>query len=623
LCVSRAIEKIMSKIKILSDQLTNKIAAGEVVQRPASIIKELVENSLDAGATEITVVIKNGGKTLCRVADNGEGMGKDDLLLAFERYATSKIHTVEDLMTILTLGFRGEALASIAAVSIVDAITTEKDADVGYELRIEGGSFRDIKPVAPKPGTNISIRNLFYNIPARRKFLKSRDVEFRHIVDVIRRFSMIHPQVHFNLIHNDHEVYRLRSEELKDRICSLHSSDYADNLIWIENTIREMSVSGYIGNLNLVRARRGDQYFYVNKRFVTDRLMNHAISSAYSKLVSRGEYPFYCLHLQLDPAAVDVNVHPTKMEVKFREQNEVYRFLEESVKAGLKEIINVIPDLSRFTPEHYYSSTPISHREETGQKEPVTEHSEQVDIPKDFSEDRVSPEIEQLQSQTEMPLHFTRRRPEGQWTQRAKRFIENGMPEPEVEYRPDVPLYQVHNKYIIAQIKSGLVIIDQHVAHERILYDNAIKAMSEQPWKGQQLLFPQIVELSVTDFSMLLEVLPFLEKIGFSVKEFGKNTIAVEAVPAGMTWGNESTIIKEIIDHYQEFGTKDTSIQSKVAASYSCKAAIKSGDKLIEEEMRNLVDNLFATQNPYFCPHGRPIIINLSLKELDKRFERA
>lgn len=612
----------MSKIKILSDQLTNKIAAGEVVQRPASLVKELVENSLDAGAGEITVVVKNGGKSLCQVIDNGEGMSKDDLLLAFERYATSKIATTEDLMAIRTLGFRGEALASIAAVAIVNAVSTEKGAENGYELRIEGGSFREIKPVAATPGTNITVKNLFYNVPARRKFLKSRDVEFRHIVDIIRKFSMIHPQVQFTLIHNDREVFRLRPESLVDRIVNLYSGEYRDNLIRIDETRAGMTLSGYIGNLNLVRARRGDQYLFVNNRFVSDRLMNYAISTAYSNLVSRGEYPFYCLHLQLDPAAVDVNVHPTKMEVKFREQNSVYRFLEDSVKSGLKEVMNVIPDLARFAPEHYYAPLPVSRPDQTDKTVPVSE-GEETEGQKPLSDGDILPRPEtRPERQTEMPLHFSQRKPAGQWTERARRFVEQGLPESEAEYHPDVPLYQLHNKYIITQVKSGLVIIDQHVAHERILYDNAIKAMSERPWKGQQLLFPQIVELSVTDFSLLLEVLPFLEKIGFSLREFGKNTVALEAVPAGMTWGYESTIIKEILDHYQEFGTKDTSIQSKVAASYSCKAAIKSGDKLTQEEMRNLVDNLFATQNPYFCPHGRPIIVNLTLKELDKRFER-
>jgi len=604
----------MSKIRILSEQLTNKIAAGEVVQRPASLIKELVENSIDADSTEITVVIKNGGKSLCYVIDNGEGMSKDDLLLAFERYATSEISTVDDLLNIRTLGFRGEALASISAVSIVNAISTLRGADTGYELRIEGGKFRDVKPHSPEPGTSISVRNLFYNVPARRKFLKSREVEFRNIVEVMRKFAMIHPNIRFTFIHNEKEIFRLRAENAKDRIEHLFSSEYGKYLLPIENESDVLSVSGFIGNLNLVRARRGEQYFYVNNRFVTDRYMNHAIVSGYSGLLSRGEFPFYCIHLTIPPEMIDVNVHPTKMEVKFRNQGMVYQFLKNSVEESLKEITRVIPNLGKFSPRSYYSPPPIP------KTQGKIDTQEAISPTSDFREKGKRKDIFK---QTEIPMHFSRKVDQRKWTERAERFHDVYKPTVDDTFQVDVPLYQIHNKYIISQIKSGLVIIDQHVAHERVLYEEAIESMENENWKAQQLLFPQILELSVTDFSMLLEILPFLEKIGFRMKEFGKNTIAIEAVPAGMKWGNEGTIIKEILDSYQDFGTKETSIQSKVAASFSCKAAIKSGDSLTDEEMRNLVDRLFATKNPYFCPHGRPIIINLTIEELDKRFERT
>lgn len=604
----------MSKIRILSEQLTNKIAAGEVAQRPASLVKELVENSIDAGSTEITVVIKNGGKSLCYVIDNGEGMSKDDLLLAFERYATSKISTVNDLLNIRTLGFRGEALASISAVSIVDAISTLQGADTGYELRIEGGKFRDVKPHSPEAGTSISVRNLFYNVPARRKFLKSREVEFRNIVEVMRKFAMIHPDIRYTFIHNEKEIFRLRAENAKDRIEHLFSSEYGKYLLPIENKSDVLSVSGFIGNLNLVRARRGEQYFYVNNRFVTDRYMNHAIVSGYYGLLSRGEFPFYCINLTIPPEMIDVNVHPTKMEVKFRNQGMVYQFLKNSVEESLKEITRVIPNLGKFSPSGYYSPPPIP------KTQGKIDTQEAVSPTSDLQEESKRKDISK---QSEIPMHFSRKVDQRKWTERAERFHDVYKPTVDDTFQVDVPLYQIHNKYIISQIKSGLVIIDQHVAHERILYEEAIESMQKENWKAQQLLFPQIVELSVTDFSTLLEILPFLEKIGFRMKEFGKNTIAIEAVPAGMKWGNEGTIIKEILDSYQDFGTKETSIQSKVAASFSCKAAIKSGDSLTDEEMRNLVDRLFSTKNPYFCPHGRPIIINLTIEELDKRFERT
>ncbi len=607
----------MSKIKILPERLTNKIAAGEVVQRPSSIVKELVENSIDAGATEITGVIRSGGKSLVEVIDNGEGMTKDDLLLAFERYATSKIYKVADLEQINTLGFRGEALASIASVARLTAISTPQDAEMGHELFIEGGAFRKIKPHPPQPGTTISVKNLFFNVPARRKFLKSTAVEFRHIVEVMRKFALINPQLRFNLVHNDKEVLGLRPENLPQRIETLFAPEYKRNLIAVDVEQGDLSLKGVLGNLNLVRARRGEQFFYVNCRFVSDRLMSHAIASGYGALVSRGEYPFYCLNLSLTPAQVDVNVHPTKMEVKFRNQNQIYQFLKHSVEDNIGELTRTAPNLDSFAPRHYYAAHPFSSEGTKTQAKSQDKgvEPEKPTIPQEVEKDK--------KSQQRIPLHFTRQVDQHKWEQRAKRFTQREPEDAEDETLPEVNVFQLHRKYILSQVKSGLVIIDQHVAHERILYDEALKSMQMDRNNAQQLLFPQVVELSVTDLSVLLEILPYLEKVGFRVKEFGKQTVAVDAVPAGMSWGNEGKVIKDILDHYQDLGTQETDIQSKVAASFACKAAVKAGDVLSKVEMLSLVDRLFATKNPYFCPHGRPIIINLNLEDLDKRFERG
>ncbi|MBN2281219.1 MAG: DNA mismatch repair endonuclease MutL [Candidatus Marinimicrobia bacterium] len=621
----------MSKIRILSDQLTNKIAAGEVVERPASMVKELVENSIDAGATEIIIILRNGGKTLCEVVDNGEGMSKDDLLLAFERYATSKIHSAEDLSCIKSLGFRGEALASIASVARVSAISTLRGENVGYRLNIEGGNFRSIEPFAPKEGTTISVKNLFFNMPGRRKFLKSKEVEFRHIVTVIKKFSMIYPHIRFMLIHEDREVLSLRTENLKSRIGNLFSKEYIQNLVPFNYERGGISATGFIGNLNLVRATYGEQYFYVNNRFITDRLMNHAITAGFSSLISRGEYPFYCIHLSIPPERVDVNVHPRKMEVKFVDQDLVYRFLKESTADALKSIKNSIPDLPSFNPEHYYSPQPITFREKPQKPGPDFEQAPvnienstfpDANFQKTSAHRIVTPVVEQ----EGLNLHFSRKADQDLWKERADRFSSRNtlQREEDIKYfSPQVKVYQIHNKYLISQVKSGMVIIDQHVAHERILYEEALDSMQKNHWRAQQLLFPQVVELSLDDFSIILEILPYLEKLGFRLKEFGKNTVAVEAVPAGMKWGDEGKVIKNIIDYYREYGEKDTDIQHKVAASYACKAAIKAGDKLTEEEMQNLVDRLFATRDPYFCPHGRPIIVNMTLNEIDNRFERS
>ncbi len=629
----------MSKIRILSEQLTNKIAAGEVVERPASMVKELVENSIDAGATEIIVVVRNGGKTLCEVVDNGEGMTKDDLLLAFERYATSKIHSANDLGAIKSLGFRGEALASISSVARVSAISTPQDSSVGHRLNIEGGNFKSIAPYTPKEGTTISIKNLFFNMPGRRKFLKSKNVEFRHIITVVKKFSMIYPQIKFVLIHNDREVLNLRKENLKSRIGSLFSKDYIKNLIPFNYERGSITAHGFIGNLNLVRASRGEQFFYVNDRFITDRYMNHAIISGFSSLISRGEYPFYSIHLSMPPNMVDVNVHPRKMEVKFSDQNKIYRFLKESTQDALQQIKNNIPDLPNFSPEHYYTSESPGQSSKQPPSTPQSQFSasqpSEKSAPEHFSNSttdipRPKPNATRMPSpsgeQGQLNLEYNKKTKEKLWQERANRFSSRNPVQEQTDkesFSPQVKVYQIHNKYLISQVKSGMVIIDQHVAHERILYEEALNSMQRQHWQAQQLLFPQTVELSVDDFSLLLEILPYLEKLGFRLKEFGKNTIAVEAVPAGMKWGDEGKVIKNILDHYRDYGEKDTNIQSNVAAAYSCKAAIKAGDKLTEEEMQNLVDRLFATQDPYFCPHGRPIIVNMTLKEIDKRFERS
>lgn len=614
----------MSEIKILSEELTNKIAAGEVVQRPASLVKELVENSLDAGADEIIVRIKNGGKTLCEVTDDGKGMSKDDLLLAFERYATSKISAVEDLNNIRSLGFRGEALASIGSVAKVDALSTPQDSEAGHILRIRGGKFIDIKPAPPKPGTQISVRNLFYNVPARRKFLKSKNVEFRHIVKIMRKFSLIHPDVEFQLVHNGREVINLKKEKLRNRIIHLFSSDYKNNLIEINSVRGSWELDGYLGNLNLIRARRdGQQFLYVNGRSISDKYMSHAVLSGYSSLVSRGEYPFYCLNLKVPPEEIDVNVHPSKMEVKFTYRKKVYRFIKDTIKKAVQSLKNDLPNFGTFSPDEYYSEPTIS--------KPKQQHRSSQQENKPEQQKGTSPSSLQTESGKQKPqseqtsLHFTQKVDSKKWTKRAERFSQKRKEKEQSRehYQPDVKVFQVHKKYIISQIESGIVIIDQHVAHERILYEEALNSLERGTGSAQQLLFPQTVDLSVDDYSLLLDILPYLEKLGFRAKKFGKNTIAIEAVPAGMRIGDEARAMKKIIDHYQEFGTKETDIQEKVAAAYACKAAIKAGDPLEEEEMRNLVDRLFATEDPLFCPHGRPVIVNLSLKELDKRFERT
>ena len=575
----------MGRIKLLSDDLKNKIAAGEVVERPASVVKELIENSLDSGATESDVIVKGGGNVAVQVIDNGVGLEKDDLLIAFARHSTSKIESVEDLSTIDTLGFRGEALSSIASVSKVKALSSVNGEDSGYEISVLGGEISQPEPVALSKGTTISVSDLFFSIPARRKFLKSAQVELRHIIRTVRRFGLCQPNVRFTLTADDKEVMTLAPMTLIDRIAAVHDPSYKENLLEVNHQAGPFAITGYVGNLNLVRKRRGEQSLFLNGRYIVNKLLNSAIYSAYQSLVSRGEFPFFVITLEVPLDTVDVNVHPMKIEVRFRDEWRVYHALKTAVTEALNDILSTVPDFLK--PSESFPSS-------GGQA--------------GFS-------FPQSTSSTILSR---------QSIERAKSYVQTmGETQTEEEGVNLENIWQVHTKYIVSEIKSGLVIFDQHVAHERVLFEQAMDAMEGNPLPSQSLLFPEVVELPIEDFSTLLELLPYLEKIGFRMKEFGKNTVMIEGVPSELGWGNEREVLTEIIDTYRNQQKAQPSFMEAVAASFACKAAVKAGDVLTQEEMQSLVDRLFATQHPYYCPHGRPIMVNLSLDELDRRFERT
>jgi len=575
----------MGRIKLLSDDLKNKIAAGEVVERPASVVKELIENSLDSGATEIDVIVKGGGNVSVQVIDNGVGLEKDDLLIAFARHSTSKIESVEDLSTIDTLGFRGEALSSIASVAKVKALSSVNGEDFGYEISVLGGEISQPEPVALSQGTAISVSDLFFSIPARRKFLKSAQVELRHIIRTVRRFGLCQPNVRFTLTADDKEVMTLAPMTLIDRIAAVHDPSYRENLLEVNHQAGLFAITGYVGNLNLVRKRRGEQNLFLNGRYIVNKLLNSAIYSAYQSLVSRGEFPFFAITLEVPLDTVDVNVHPMKIEVRFRDEWRVYHALKTAVTEALNDILSTVPDFLK--PSESFPSS-------GGQAG--------FSFPQSTSSAILS----------------------RQSIERAKSYVQTmGETQTEEEGVNLENIWQVHTKYIVSEIKSGLVVIDQHVAHERVLFEQAMDAMEGNPLPSQSLLFPEVVELPIEDFSTLLELLPYLEKIGFRMKEFGKNTVMIEGVPSELGWGNEREVLTEIIDTYRNQQKAQPSFMEAVAASFACKAAVKAGDVLTQEEMQSLVDRLFATQHPYYCPHGRPIMVNLSLDELDRRFERT
>ncbi|MFQ6608068.1 MAG: DNA mismatch repair endonuclease MutL [Fidelibacterota bacterium] len=581
---------MMSKIKVLSDDLKNKIAAGEVVERPASVVKELIENSIDAGATSIEIVVEGGGNVSIQVIDDGEGLSAEDLVLAFARHSTSKINKAQDLERISTLGFRGEALASIASVAKVKALSATNSSGSGYVLTITDGTMSHPVPSSCSKGTAVTVSELFFSVPARRKFLKSPKTELRHLIQSVKRFALCNFNIGFRLVSDEKVLLDLPVETVTERIGHLFDPTYKQNILPVRFNKEPFRVEGYIGNLNLVRKRRGEQYLFLNGRWIRDRLLDSAVFAAYRSLVLRGEFPFFVLNLEVPLEFVDVNVHPMKTEVRFRDEWKVYHVLKSAVVDALQEILATIPDFSPPDTNYKYS-----HERENFQA--GLSFKKQLEGGKSLSQ----------KGKVERAVAYVRTL--GDQERRLFLSLEN--------------IWQIHEKYIISQITSGLVIIDQHVAHERILYEQALAAMEQNPIPSQTLLFPQVVEFSPDDYASLIDLVPYLEKIGFRIREFGKTAVLVEGVPQELGWGNESQVLREIIDYFLEHQKEYASFQEAVAASYACKAAIKAGDTLAREEMQNLVDRLFATKHPYYCPHGRPIIVNLSLEELDKRFERS
>ncbi|MDP2208014.1 MAG: DNA mismatch repair endonuclease MutL [Bacteroidota bacterium] len=589
-----------NKINILSEKLASKIAAGEVVQRPASVVKELLENSIDAGAAKITVIIKEGGKSLIQIIDNGCGMSEADASVAFYRHSTSKISTLEDLENIRTLGFRGEALASIAAMSQVELLTRTDNDDVATKIRIEGIEIKEVSKEAMERGTSVTVRNLFFNTPARREFLKNNSVEFKHIFDVVVRIALSHPDIQFKFISGDETVFNLQSNKIEERIREIFGNKVHDAIIPVKSNTEspyysELNVTGFITKPDFAKKTRVEQFLFLNDRYIVSRSLNHAVFQAYEHLIEKGSFPFFVLFININPNKVDVNVHPSKMEVKFKEERSVYHLINSAVRNTLSAN-NLIPSI-QFHPEsadngrfpeflpHPNSSFQFQ-RQTADSFAPI--FSARGDIQNYETKTDYEKPVEQI-SQFSIPQIY----------------------------------FQVHNRYIIIPVEEGVMIVDQHAAHERILYEKAVSSFSETHNRSQQLLFPHTIELSAGDFAIVNELIPHLEKLGFQLKVFGKNTVMMEGVPLDVKPGQESLILQEIVDLYKENEHQQKlEPRDNLAKSFACKAAIKFGDAMNQAEMRSLIEQLFATQVPYVCPHGRPVVIKLTLSELAKRFGR-
>ena len=576
------------KIKLIPKDIVSKIAAGEIIERPSSIIKELVENSIDAGAKSIEVVIENGGKDLILVKDDGCGISSDELSLAFTRHATSKLRNMNDFDTMSTLGFRGEALASIACIANVNIKTAANSRD-GAEINVKGAELSKIKNIAKNKGLTISVRKLFENLPARKKFLKSSESEQISITKTMKQYFLSYPEISFKYSNSKKEIFNLTKGTLKSRISDIFGKKHSSSLIEINATKQNFKLEGYLGNLDLVSKRIGHQYLFVNDRYTFNKMINHSIYRSYSSLIDRGEYPFFVLFLTMSPSLFDVNVHPTKKEIRFKDEWKINQFIKDSINAGL---IDVQKTTSTFNLNSPYKIKNITEKInfEAGQISDM--NVDDLGMKKN-NYNKIDSKVDQILPKEEKNNDIA---------------IDN--------------VWQVHNKYLVTYLNDGILIIDQHVAHERILYDSALDGLNNKKIESQAVLFPNVLELKGEDFDILIKIIPYLDKIGFKIREFGDNKVIIEGIPTYVKNNDEGAIIRHIIDTFDNFNEKDNEMFDKIAANYSCKAAIKSGDSLDENEIKHLINKLFQSNNPYFCPHGRPIIVNLTIDELDKRFER-
>jgi len=617
----------LNKINILPENIANKIAAGEVVQRPESVVKELLENSIDAGATSIELIIRKAGKSLIQVCDNGCGMSEDDAILCLQKHATSKISTYEDLEAIMTLGFRGEALSAISAVSLLEIKTERPEDEIGTYIRLdEPGTIIKEKGSFPK-GTIISIKNLFFNTPGRRNFLKSDATELKHIIDTFNKIALSKPEISFKLYVDNDVVYDYKEGSIENRIKEVFAENMFDALIPVGENTDFIKLNGYIGKPSLLKKNKGEQYLFLNKRFVISKQINHAVFTAYENFLEKGDYPFFILFLDIDPAKIDVNVHPTKLEVRFEDEKDVYNFVLAVIRKGLGSV-DLVPSMTFrnpiFSPEESTEKLAVNKfsRTETNDFTDRPDYAKKSYAAADFSDKEIDLIFNTL---PEMPKN-TQARPDIPFEKPMTQILHQENRQPELFNRREVESFiiQLHNKYILSQIKTGLMIIDQHVAHERILYEKALKLYDADLRFSQPVLFPITIELDPAKFGLVKELNDYLNRIGFMIKFFSKNTIIIEGIPEDVKLGTEEKIFMEILDEYA-YNQKEKKLEvlDNIAKSFSCKTAIKAGDYLSEKEMRNLIDQLFATSNPYVCPHGRPIVIKISLEEFDRRFGRT
>ena len=614
-------------IQLLPDHVANQIAAGEVVQRPASVVKELLENSIDAGGHTIKLIIKDAGKTLIQVIDNGKGMSATDARLSFERHATSKIRSAEDLFSLNTKGFRGEALASIAAIAHVELKTKQEHDELGTIIEIEGSDIKKQEVTVTPTGTSLCVKNLFFNIPARRNFLKSNNVELRHIIDEFHRVALAHPDIEFSMYHNGSESFNLPKSNYRQRVVNIFGNKTNEKLVPVEEETEVLKISGFVGKPEFAKRTKSEQFFFVNHRFIKSAYLNHAISSAFEGLIKDGSHPSYFLNLTVDPKSIDINIHPTKTEIKFDDEHTLYAILRSAVKHSLGQF-NIAPVLD-------------------------FDRDRNLDTPYDFeNKNASSPTVEVDRSfnpfQDEMSYRKSnrgnvsyKREPATQWeslyvgleskgTKSSQNFTElqfESEPEHKSLFNDGNQLettqttYQLHNKYIISTIKSGMMILDQHRAHQRILYEGFLKHLTVKEAVSQQLLFPLSLDFSSTEMDILQNLKEDLEHTGFVFSSFSKKQIEVTGVPINVPESEVSIILEQLIsDVEQEVPDSNFSATDLLAKSMSKSLAIKTGQRLSRQEQEHMVNSLFGCKEPTVSPTNKVTFITMSVDDFDKKF---
>lgn len=610
-------------IQLLPDNIANQIAAGEVIQRPASAVKELLENAVDAGATEIKLLVADAGKALVQVIDNGKGMSDTDARMAFERHATSKIRQIEDLFRIKTMGFRGEALASVAAVAQVEMKTRRAEDELGTYIEIENSKVIKQEVCSYPVGTSISMKNLFFNVPARRNFLKSNAAELRHIMDEFIRVAMAFPEIFFSLTSNGQEVFHLEPGTLKQRIVQILGNTYNAKLVSVGEKTDYMNIFGFVGKPETARKTRGDQYFFVNSRFIKSAYLNHAVNTAFDEMIPKDSFPGYVLFIDLDPSQVDINVHPTKQEIKFEDEKIIYAFVQAAVKHALAQF-SIAPSLD-FTLNADIQGLDAVNKPFTDDKKQAVASSNlyqtftQKNQAHFIERENKSGELKHWKSFFESPAAESESKTSGNY---SGSLLQSITPKAAaIQVLPDTPLLQLHQTYIIASTNSGFILVHQQLAHERILYDKYSVAAHGQQMATQKSLFPATLELAAADAALLQDLLPDLTSIGYQVEPFGNNSFVIQGIPADILPGNEKHAIELLIEQFKHFSSDiKFSKREKLIRCMARQQAIKAGQSLSQKEMLVLVEELFACTSPNVTPTGSPTYLEFKEDYLDRMF---